>query len=420
VEKTKADVNQQRFDYYDAATWLTQTFTATPEGFLRGRAVVTNVGVFTYRNADGTIHTELRLPEEVFDSESLDSLRMKPLTNNHPDELVTPENIKNYQVGSLGDNPGSTTQVRDYNGSYVDRDKLTDGYHLAIDMCITEQNAIADVKNGKRALSCGYTCDLEKAEDGAKWCGVPYDFIQRHIRYNHVAIVDSARAGDEAKIRMDSGAWILDTKKSKLDEGGKDIMTMKKVNLDGVEYEAEAPVIAALTKATERADKADKELERVNGEFSIITADRDTFKEKAEKLDKDLTDLKNAAPDKTKLDEAVDAKIRLLQGANLAGVEIKDGMADLDVRKAVIQKVFPNANFDGKDEIYVMARFDGAMEILQETNKNDASTRAIVGGAPIPAAGNGTHSDSTQFNADASRQKMMKDMEAISRGQEVK
>lgn len=416
-KKNSDNKDVQRFDYYDAPTWLTQPFTRTAEGFLRGRAVVTNVGVFTYRNADGTVHTELRLPEEVFADASLDSLKMKPLTNNHPTELVTPENIKQYQVGSLGDNPGTTTQLKSWDG-YNRREELTDGYHVAIDMCITEENAINDVINGKRALSCGYTCDLEKAADGAKWCGVEYDYIQRNIRYNHVAIVDSARAGDEAKIRMDSGAWVLDSNNN-INKGGNELM--KTIKLDGVEYQAEAPVIAALTKAQERADKAEKDLETFKTDLSKITADRDTQKDRADKAEKDLKDLKDAGPDQTRIDQAVDAKIRLLKGANLAKVEIKADMKDVDVRKAVIQAVFPSANLDGKDEIYVQARFDGAMEVLEEAAKNDTTTQVLVGGQPLPAGDNRNDGkDKTVVNADSARQNMIKELNAASRGEAQK
>lgn len=410
--KQNSDKAVQRFDYFDAPTWLTQPFTRTSEGFLRGRAVVTNVGVFTYRNADGTTHTELRLPEEVFAGDSLDSLKMKPLTNNHPSELVTPENVKQYQVGSLGDNPGTTTQIKGWDG-YNRSTELTDGYHVAIDMCIVEDAAINDVTNGKRALSCGYTCDLEKAPDGAKWCGVSYDYIQRNIRYNHVAIVDSARAGDEAKIRMDSGAWILDSNQNS--KGGNELM--KTIKLDGVEYQAEAPVIVALTQANERADKAEKDVETAKTDASKITADRDTQKERADKFEKELADLKGAAPDQVKIDQAVDAKLRLLKGASLAGVEIKADMKDPDVRKAVIQAVFPSANLDGKDEVYVQARFDGAMDMLEEASKNDTQTKTLITGQVLPV-GNKDHQDGKDVvNADSARLKMVTDLNAASRGE---
>jgi hypothetical protein len=401
--------NVQRFDYFDAPSWLTEKFQTTPEGFLRGRAIVTNVGVFTYRNTDGTVRRELRLPEEVFDTTSLESLKMKPVTNDHPTELVTPENVKQYQVGALGDNPGSSTQKRDYQGMYKPDNQLTDGYHVAIDMCITEKQAIDDITNGKRSLSCGYTCDLEKGADGAKWCGMEYDYIQRNIRYNHVAIVDSARAGDAAKIRMDSRVWVSESIND--DKGGKNLM-LKKINLDGVEYEAEPQVITALTQHKNRADKAEEDLGKVKIDLSKMTADHDTQKERADKLDQELKDLKLAGPDQTRIDAAVDAKFRLLKGAELAGVEVKKDMKDADIRKAIITSVFPNANLDGKDEVYLQARFDGAMDMLEEAGKNNDQSRELLGDE-IP---NKDRKDSN-YNSDSSREKMLADMKKASRGE---
>lgn len=53
-----------RYDSLDAGRWMTSPFTKTPEGFLTGRAIVTNVGVFAYRNKDGTIIRELRPPKK--------------------------------------------------------------------------------------------------------------------------------------------------------------------------------------------------------------------------------------------------------------------------------------------------------------------------------------------------------------------
>jgi len=50
--------------------------TRTKEGYLRGKAVVSCAGVFSYMNMDGTIRGELRHPEEVFKKSSLDTLKV--------------------------------------------------------------------------------------------------------------------------------------------------------------------------------------------------------------------------------------------------------------------------------------------------------------------------------------------------------
>lgn len=386
----------KRFDNIDNSQWMTIPFERTQEGFLRGRAIVTSIGVFTYKRKDGTIQRELRLPENVFSPETLNSMRLKPVTLNHPTELVTQDNAKELQVGSLGDNPSWTKEWHDRNW-----EEVTDGINCAIDMIITRKDAIDAILNGKQALSMGYTCDLEMAEPGATWCGVEYDFIQRNIRYNHCAIVDSARAGDNAKIelRADSEDAVLEYMVTNKDGGTK--MELKKINLDGIDYQAEESVIKALNAEKARADKAEndaceskkkaetmdkkvadmeKKVTEMEKRISEIEAERDTAKDKADGLEKELEEAKNANLDSARLDEAVKAKMELLHNAEKAGVEVKEDMSDMDIKKAVILSKFKNANFDGKDDIYVQARYDATIEILCE--KNDGENRHYLSDIP--------------------------------------
>ena len=83
--------------------------------------------------------------------------------------------------------------------------------------------------------------------------------------------------------------------------------------------------------------------------------------------------------DPVKIDEAVNAKLELLKQANLAEIEIKDDMSDMDIKKEIILSVFPNSKekLDEADEVYVQARFDGAIEELEvrkdeDDNKDDS------------------------------------------------
>lgn len=396
----------RRFDNIDHSEWMTTPFERTTEGFLKGRAIVTCCGVFTYKRADGTLQRELRLPEEVFAPATLESLKLKPVTLNHPTELVTPENADILQVGSLGDNPSSTNQEYNWEGKATDWEKLTDGLNVAVDMIITKKDAIDAVINGKQGLSMGYTCDIEMAEPGSTWCGVEYDYIQRNIKYNHCAIVDAGRAGDNAKIelRVDSADAVLEDKLVTKDGGTK---MLKKINLDGIDYEAEESVIKALNTEKKRADDAVAELSKFKEdsakELSVMTAERDTQKERADKAEEDLAKAKAEALDSTKLDEAVNARIELYKNAEKAGVEVKNDMKDADIKKAVIAKVFPKANLDGKDSAYIDARYDATVEMLAE--RADSNSRQVLADTP------NNHADSV----DDARQRMIDKMKKDSR-----
>lgn len=396
-----------RFDTIDSMQWMCSTFQRTTEGFLKGRAIVTSVGVFEYKNADGSSQFELRLPEEVFNYDSLESLKLKPLANDHPKEAVTPENISKYQVGSLGDNPGSATGDYDYKGSFVDFKQRTDGMHLAIDMVVTEAGAIQDVINGKQALSCGYTCDLE--ESSGRWCGVHYDYIQRRIRYNHVAIVDEARAGDAAKIRLDSKDAVLVNINTK--EASNMAGAMKKITLDGVEYEGEAELIKTLSVAQKKADELTTNLDAKDKDMSKLTAEHDALKDKFTKLQDANTELQKAYdklkaqmekdpddeecddkkgdsadavnPMKERIDKAVTKRLMVLGAAAKAGIEKVDGVSNKELMKQTIMKVSPDAKLDGKDNVYIAARFDAVVEQLNAEAINNDGIR-LMGNPPVP------------------------------------
>jgi hypothetical protein len=387
----------KRYDSLDPGRWMTTPFTKTPEGFLTGRAIVTNVGVFTYKNLDGSISRELRLPEEVFARDSLDSMKLKPMTNNHPAEKVTPENAKALQIGSLGNNPSDW--VDNYGLKYPEQQErgvgpYTDGFHVSIDLTITDAAAIKEVEeNGKLALSMGYACEIEGTS--GVWCGMNYDAIQRKIRYNHCALVDGARAGDAARIRFDDSSIHLDNGDAVLvnipsgeprgDQAqSQEVKTMKYRLDNGMEYDAPEGFVQAYVSMKEkadaantRADAAEKAVADNKATLSKMEAERDTAKARADKAEKELKEAQTALNDPKRIDAAIEGKLALHDAAKKAGVEIKNDMSDDDIRKAVILSVFPESKFDGKDETYIAARFDATVELIK--TRNDGKSRIVAG-----------------------------------------
>jgi hypothetical protein len=384
-------------------------FQRTTEGFLIGRAIVTSIGVFTYKLPDGTVSRELRSVEEVFNPDSLASMKLKPVTNDHPKGLVTPDNMQQLQVGSLGSNVTTTDQQQDWQGRMTPIEKLSDGLHVAIDMTINRKDAIDDVLNGKRALSMGYECEMD--ETPGVYLGMEYDRIQTNIRYNHCAIVDVARAGDAAQIHLDSADAVLEINKSH--EEGK---CMKRITVDGVDCEVDdlvAKRIADLTKKADAADEVNKTLEKERADskaaLSKLEAERDSANDRADAAEAEAKKLKADALDPKRLDEAVAAKMAIYDAADKAGVEVKDDMSDADVKKAVITAVFPSAKLDGKDEAYLSARFDSAVEVLAE--RADGESRAV-------SAGTSPHTEVKTDSASA-RKRMVEYNMRRSRGEKV-
>lgn len=165
--------------------------TKLSNGWLRIDGRITRTGVFTYRLPDGKLRRELRLPEEVFKADTMQSFALVPVTDEHPPAFLDATNTKEYARGSVA---GTLRQ---------------DGQFVAGEMLVTDADLIAKLEGGKaREISCGYTCDLE--ESPGELNGERYDAIQRNIRGNHVAIVERGRAGPEARVRMDAAVCTED------------------------------------------------------------------------------------------------------------------------------------------------------------------------------------------------------------------
>ena len=165
--------------------------TKMANGFLKVDAYLTRTGVFSYRNADGSTRLELRLPDEVFSQDSMDTLSQQALTLDHPSRPVTADNARGLSVGSVG--------AARQDGE----DKI------ASSLMITDAEAIRAVQTkDKRQVSCGYWCDLEEKPGTTQGItgipdGLKYDAIQRDIVYNHAALVAKGRAGPDIGARVD-------------------------------------------------------------------------------------------------------------------------------------------------------------------------------------------------------------------------
>ena len=180
-----------RFDNGTIIQSLHKPFKAH-QGHLRLDGIATRVGVFEYRDSNsGKIIRELRHPEDVLNEDSLATLAGVPLTVKHPPVRVSPSNFNQYGVGVVGD----------------DIDALVNPY-IRVKLNLQKKDGIdAVIAKGMRELSCGYDCDV--TDESGTWINdegesLTYDKRQRNIRYNHLAIVDFARAGRNARVRFDS------------------------------------------------------------------------------------------------------------------------------------------------------------------------------------------------------------------------
>jgi len=263
-----------------------------------------------------------RPESEVFNSDSMKSFSNKPVTNNHPEQLVDSTNAKELTVGHSSENISK-------DGIFLIADTLT----------ITDSESIKDIDSGKKELSNGYTSDIEFTA-GVNDAGENYDAIQTQIKGNHIAIVKKGRCGSECKI----------TDELKLKGSA-----MKKILIDGIEYEATDQTAQAVNK---------------------IMADAETAKKKAEDAEEELAKEKEAK-EKMKTDhkatiDTMQAKVDDAE-ANKVTPELLDTLV---IKRtgviAVASKVVKNFDAKGKDCETIRK------EVVQDQNKDlDLTDKSI-------------------------------------------
>ena len=148
-----------------------------------GRATLAKEGIYTYVDGDRTWREYVPMTT-LTNAAWLDSLRLAPVTLNHPIRPLTRDNARQYAVGSIGE---TVVRLSDMIGSSI---TVWDG--SAIDAAATTH----------REISLGYECDLDPTP--GTWRGQSYDAIQVSRRANHVALVDRGRHGPDVRVQMDA------------------------------------------------------------------------------------------------------------------------------------------------------------------------------------------------------------------------
>lgn len=321
---------------YDRISYAITRREYTDEGFLRVPGRVARTGIQQYlaselglkdRNPSEIINV-YRPADEVFKPESLSSYDCKDVTDDHPTEMVSADNFKKLTVGVVS---GSATQ---------------DGDFVQAVLVIKDVGAIKKAEAGKVQLSAGYTAEYVH-EPGVTADGEQYEFIQRNIRINHVALVDRARAGAQARI--------FDKKQ----EG-----VMPQVTLDnGRAIEVQDQNVAAmiqdaLARATDRAKTAEDSAQalqaRVDAQAEEITA----LKAKTG-------------------DAALKAQVAEITRTSALAVKIAgkgfacDALDPLEIKRAAMAKVRPSLDWAGKSAAYVEAAFDMEAEKKESEDEED-------------------------------------------------
>lgn len=339
----------------------------TPQGYLKADAFATRSGVFFYTMPDGTMRRELRLPDEVFNSDSLQSLSEVSVTDNHPPEPLNSDNTKQFSIGFTGE---SVQKFDEF---------------VKVKVTVTDAKVINDImQNGKKELSCGYFCDVEEKQ--GEWEGQKYDAIQRNIRYNHLALVYKGRAGPEAKLRIDSSCAFMcdeqDQKKicSKDKENSlhfhtstkKENLMSAKIKIDSIEFEVNETVAQAVTSKLDQLDKASKEIENKAKEISVLSAKNDAMNVELEASKKEIEALKSKKlSDKDIMARADELNKVITFAKTVLDKETKfDSLSVQELKRLVVSKFMPSEKNDEKPEDVINAQFT----VFEKYSKDSANS----------------------------------------------
>lgn len=336
----------------------------TDEGFIIVSAPVAKVGVMTYVLADGSIMSQLCPPETLFDHDSMESLKLKPVTLRHPptlDGLLTPESA-HLKIGSTGE----TVQQGD------------DGEHLFSNFTVTDESGInACQKDGFNQLSCGYIAEL--AVENGVWEGVPYTHRQLSRKYNHLALVQKARGGNTLKFNADESdipICVIMDNDNFLEHPNKE-KRMPFINCDGKDHEVPAEVALAYTKLTANVDTLNATIVSKDSEINTLNAKVDSSEALLKKNTDEMPSL---------IQKGVVARAGLVETARRVNIDGLDKVGEMDddsIRRAIIAKRLPSMNCDGKDSVYLTTAVDAITASLSDDA--GASQRQQIFGSPAPS-----------------------------------
>ncbi|MEG2263607.1 MAG: DUF2213 domain-containing protein [Acinetobacter sp.] len=417
---TKDRQTKDRSNFYTVGK-LGKTREVTPEGYLLCRDVaIACTGSLLYGEgevpvtADAGLIVITRGDDDLFRPETIASFEGKPITDDHPDDWVTPDNWKELSKGTAQN---------------VRRGEGIEDHLLIADLLVQDKDAIEAVQGGKVQISLGYDADYTEVSKGKG--------TQSNIIGNHVALVDNGRCGSRCSIgdkQMPKKIGFLDSLRKKIKLTIDEALEEAGVTNDSDETEDDDDDEESKSKTADA--KFQKEMRqfmktmdsRLGALEKKKTKDSDDPKEKTEdgeddpdeEKTKDGGDLTKAEPAK-KLDEGgvekytgdslqeIRARAEILApGLKLPTLDssAKDvgKVADTAKRNALklayatadgIKTVGPfvggaNANIDALPTHTVDAAFIGASELIKQQNnakgvRTGVTTRDFGRSAPTPA-----------------------------------
>lgn len=313
-------------------------------GFLHVKGILARTGIQEYLGRElsdelepDTVYGVLRHSDDVLNEESLKGYINAPVTDDHPSDFVTTDNYKELSKGST---------------SEIETEKKDGIDYVKGHLTVMDTELIEKLRDGKLEISMGYGSNIE-AEEG-EFLGQSYQFRQRDIKINHVAIVSKGRCGGRCRIVSDDGI-ILDeiTNQNK----GND-MAMVKIGEN--EYEVPEEVASEFLRLSETLSDMEKEVETKSEDMEEVEKEKEEAVATADELKEQIKGMKRKTND---ADIVLVAKslvsVKAIADSMKIDVKISDEMT---MKKEVLASKYPSLVLDGKSKDYINARFDVMVE----------------------------------------------------------
>ena len=272
---------------------------------------ISKVGVFPYLGSQigaddkSKIYMVLRPQEELNDPETIESFKLTPFINEHPENLLG-------NIGTLVKTDNKRVE------GVIGEKVYFEFPYLRANLRVYSAQTLDSIEIGKEQVSAGYSCKWSK-ESGV-FDGQAYEYVQRRIRGNHSALVVEGRSGPDVSV-MDSMTFKLESKEQQMEL--KDLaesvaaLAAKMDKIQGAMDEAEKKAEAKdeeEKQAKEDADKKAMDEDEEEAEAKRKKEEEDKAKEGAkdeddDKKEDDKKDEKKDAMDSASFKRAVAAQV---------------------------------------------------------------------------------------------------------------
>lgn len=369
----------------------------TRDGYLVVDALIARTGIQIYAGSEmgePTMDTVrvFRPEAEVFSDRALVSFAHRPVTSDHPAQMVTAETWRDTAVGTTGD-----TVTRD-------------GEFVRVPFTLMDAATIKLVDEGKRELSAGYTATIEWTP-GTTPGGEAYDAVMTGIHGNHLAIVSKGRAGASCRI---GDAWTAPKPNPTPKENRTMPDNLRAVLVDGISIQSTDQGAQAIEKLQAQLADAQRAKDGKEGQIAALTSKHtgaisakdgeiaalaSAHTTSLSAKDGEIAALQARIPDTAALDALIESRSGVIAAAKRALGDAYDpkGKTAAEMQMAVVTHRLGDAAVAGRPPEFIAAAFD-TLALADAAPGGDPLRAVLRDGMAPPNAANAVNDAARSYD----------------------